>query len=179
MLNALLATLLVLAGIGLLLYLVGLLFNAARPPLDGLISRRWEHWLVARSLARARRGDSLRERGDLEGALREFQAAFFLHPVHDRTLAATVANHHTGLLSRLIAITEEVQGGTVRLFALGKVDRLLNERSELQRRYFADRARARRHQLERQLHENRRELQAALSQLVGEITAARHPTRLH
>lgn len=177
MLNALLATVLVFAGVGLLLYLVTLLFNALSLPLDGT----WERWRITRCVARGRRGDARREAGDLDGALHEFQAAFFLHPVRNRAMASVVVNHHTGLLSRLIAITEDVQGGTVRLFSLAKVDRLLNERSELQRRYFNTRVtpdRQRRRQLDRELDNNRRELQAALRQLIVEIRASRQPARM-
>jgi hypothetical protein len=186
MLNALLATLLVFFGVGLLLYLLALLFNATRAvfglsPLGSLLAVM-ERRSVERCLTRSRRGDVLRERGDLEGALREFHGAFFLYLVRDRQLASRVANHHTGLLSRLIAITEEVQGGTVRLFSLAKVDRLLSERSELQRRYFNRRASPKRESLreiEQQMDENRNELRAALEQLVGEIRSSRQPPHVH
>jgi len=177
MLTALLSILVVFAGVGLLLYLVSLLFNAFSLPLDGV----WERWRIARCVARGRRGDALREAGDVDGALREFRAAFFLYPVRNRTAASVVVNHHTGLLSRLIALTEDVQGGTVRLFSLAKVDRLLNERSELQRRYFNARGapnRQRRRQLDHDLDQNRRELQAALRQMIVEIRASRQPARL-
>lgn len=186
MLNALLATILVFAGVGLLLYLVGLLFNAARSAVGGAgsldLSTTWERWRINRCVARARRGDALRERGDLDGALHEFQAAFFLRPLRNRSLGSVVVNHHTGLLSRLIAITEDLQGGTVRLLSLAKVDRLLNERSELQRRSFASRHagdRPRVRQVEGQLAQNGHELQAALRQLIVEIHSARRTVQLH
>jgi hypothetical protein len=178
MLNALLATILVFVSVGLLLYLVGLLFNAASLPLGGL----WERQRFARCVARARRCDALIEQGSLEPALRQLRAAFYLHAVSSRSLASEVANHHTALLSRLIAITSEVQGGTVRLLSLAKTDRLLTERSDLQRRYFAARQGARRErvrEMQGQLRSNSRELAAALQQLIAEVRAARQPARYH
>src|SRR5262249_38337715 len=140
MVNALLATVLVFVSIGILLYLIGLLFNAASLPLGGLLERQ----RFALYAARARRCDALMQRGQTEQALRQLRAAFYLHAVTNRALATSVANHHTALLSRLIAITSDLQGGTVRLLSLAKTDRLLTERSELQRRYFAAKQGARR-----------------------------------
>lgn len=178
MLNALLATLLVFASAGLLLYLISLLFSAASLPLGSWLERQ----RFARYVARARRCDALMLRGDAEHALRQLRAAFFLYAVHSRSLASAVANHHTGLLSRLISITSDVQGGTVRLLSLAKTDRLLTERSELQRRYFAVRQSARvprRREIRQQLEVNRRELEGALQQLVAEVGAAWQSPRYH
>ncbi len=178
MLNALLATVLVFISVGMLLYLVGLLFNAASLPLGGLLERQ----RFVRYVARARRCDALIQQGNLDQALRYLRAAFYLQPVANRTLASAVANHHTGLLSRLIALTSDVQGGTVRLLSLAKTDRLLTERSELQRRYFAARQSARRErvrEIQAQLATNSRELDAALQQLVAEVHAARQAPRYH
>ena len=178
MLNALLATLLVFISVALMLYLVGLLFNAASLPLGGLLERQ----RFARYVARARRCDDLMQRGDVDQALLQLRAAFYLTPVANRGLATAVANHHTGLLSRLIAITSDVQGGGVRLLSLAKTDRLLTERSELQRRYFAVKQGAPRQRL-REIHDqlrvNGRDLDAALQQLVAEVRAARQPPRYH
>ncbi|HXQ22582.1 MAG TPA: hypothetical protein VN812_12975 [Candidatus Acidoferrales bacterium] len=178
MLSALLATVLVFASVGLLLYLTGLLFNAASLPLGGLLERQ----RFARYVARARRCDALMQQGEIDRGLQQLRAAFYLYAVSNRSLASSVANHHTALLSRLIAITSDLQGGTVRLLSLAKTDRLLTERSELQRRYFAakqgprsDRLR----ELQRQLLANSRELDAALQQLVAEVRAARQPARYH
>jgi hypothetical protein len=178
MLNALLATLLVFASVGVLFYLVGLLFNAASLPLGGFVERQ----RFARYLARARRCDALIQQGDVERALGQLRTAFYLHPVSNRSLASAVANHHTALLSRLLALTSEVQGGSVRLLSLAKTDRLLSERSDLQRRYFAVRQGARRERLcemQAQLGANSRELDAALQQLIAEVRAARQPPRCH
>jgi hypothetical protein len=178
MLNALLATILVFVSVGLMLYLIGILFNAASLPLGGLLERR----RFARFVARARRCDGLMQAGRTDQALQELRAAFYLHTVSNRALASAVANHHTALLSRLIAITSDLQGGTVRLLSLAKTDRLLTERSELQRRYFAVRQgapRQRLRELQEQLRANSRELEAALQQLIAEVHAARQPARYH
>jgi len=209
MLTALLATLLVFVAVGLLLYLVALLYIGVRAAtshgrsaspdraafgglrlakggnrdrLAGGWTRGIEQWRIDRCIAHSRRGDALRESGDLDGALRTYQAGFYLQPVRDRQLASAVANHHTGLLSRLIAVTEDVQGGTVRLFSLAKVDRALNERSELQRRFLSARQsgdRQRRREIDRLLARNRSELLAALRQLIVEIQGSRPAERLH
>jgi hypothetical protein len=178
MLNALLATILAFAAVGLLLYLIGLLFNAASLPLGGLLERQ----RFALYVARARRCDVLMQQGQTERALRVLRTAFYLHTVSNRALASAVTNHHTALLSRLIAMTSDLQGGTVRLLSLAKTDRLLTERSEQQRRYFAAKQsprsqRAR--ELRRQLDDNSRELAAALQQLLAEVRAARQPQRMH
>jgi hypothetical protein len=176
MLNLLLAALVVSASVGLLLYLVSLLFNAASLPLGGWLERR----RFAGYVARARRCDAFLRQGHRDQALRQLRAAFYLHEVSNRSLATSVANHHTGLLSRLISMTSDLQDGSVRLLSLAKTDRLLTERSELQRRYFAarqsprmDRAR----QLRSQLRVNSRDLDAALEQLIAEARAVRQPPR--
>jgi hypothetical protein len=178
MLSAFLATLIVFASVGLLLYLIGLLFNAASLPLGRLFERQ----RFARCVARARQCDALMQQGDIEQALQQLRAAFYLHPVSNRSLATSVANHHTALLSRLLAITSDLQGGTVRLLSLAKTDRLLSERSELQRRYFTARQGSRRErirEIQGQLQTNSRELGASLQQLIAEVRAARQPARYH
>jgi hypothetical protein len=178
MLNALLAALLVSASVGLLLYLVGLLFNAASLPLGGWL----EHRRFGRYIARARRCDAFMKQGRTDQALRQLRAAFYLHEVSSRSLAMSVANHHTGLLSRLISMTSDLQDGSVRLLSLAKTDRLLTERSELQRRYFAARQSPRKnrvHELRSQLHSNSRDLAATLEQLIAEARAVRQPPRYH
>jgi hypothetical protein len=178
MLNAILATVLVFFSVGVLLYLAGLLFEAASLPLGGWLERR----LFERYLARARRSDALMQQGQVERALQQLRAAFYLRAVSSGSLASAVANHHTGLLSRLLSITSDVQGGTVRLLSLAKTDRLLTERSRLQRRYFAGRQNprnARVREIQAQLRINSRELAAALEQLVAEVRAAHQPPRAH
>lgn len=178
MLNSLLATVLVFVSIGVLLYLIGLLFNAASLPLGGLLERQ----RFARYVARARRCDELIQQGHVEPALRLLRTSFYLHAVSNRPLASSVANHHTGLLSRLISITSDLQGGTVRLLSLAKTDRLLTERSELQRKYFAVKQGARStrlREIQQQLRVNSRDLDTVLEQLITEVRAARQPPRFH
>jgi hypothetical protein len=176
MLNLLLAILVVSASIGLLLYVVSLLLNAASLPLGGWVERQ----RFARYVARARRCDAFMKQGHTDQALRQLRAAFYLHEVSNRSLATSVANHHTGLLSRLLSMTSELQDGSVRLLSLAKTDRLLTERSELQRRYFVARQSPRQgrvRELRRQLHVNSRDLNAALEQLMAEARAIRPPAR--
>jgi len=178
MLNALLAAILVLVSVGVLLYLLRLLFNAASLPLGGVLERQ----RFARCATRARRADAMLQRGDLDAALRQLRAAFYLHTVHNRTLSSTVANHHTALLSRLIGITNDLQGGTVRLLSLAKADRLLTERSALQRRFLLAKQGARRERVREiadQLQSNGRELESALQQLVAEVRASQQAPRVH
>jgi hypothetical protein len=178
MLNLLLAGLVVSASIGLLLYVVSLLLNAASLPLGGWLERR----RFARYVARAHRCDAFMKQGHTDQALRQLRAAFYLHAVSNRSLATSVANHHTGLLSRLISMTSDLQDGSVRLLSLAKTDRLLTERSELQRRYFAAKQSPRQgrvRELRNQLHTNSRDLNAALEQLVAEARAVRQPARYH
>lgn len=178
MLNALLAALLVLVSVGLLLHLLGLLFNAARLPFGAW----FERYRFGRHAARARRCDALVQQGHADLALRQLRAAFYLRPVGDRWLAASVANHHTALLSRLISMTSDLRNGSVRLLSLAKTDRLLTERSELQRRYVAARQSRRKdtaQDMRMQLRANRRELESALRQLITEAGAVRQTARYH
>jgi len=178
MLNASVAALLVLAAVGLLVYVAGLLLNAASLPLGRWIERR----RFARYVARVQRFDAAMRDGRSGDALHELRRAFYLDAVGSPALAMAVANHHTGLLSRLIALTSEVQNGTVRLLSLAKVDRLLTVRSALQRGYLAARQSrnpSRIRALRVQLHANRRELAAALEQLIAEAAAVRQPPRYH
>lgn len=179
MFSGVLALLLVLGSVALLLFLVSLLFNALHLPLGRTLERR----RFAARQERGRRGDKLLDSGDVSGALGEFRRAFYLETiVSDRTLLGPVHNHHTGLLSRLIAVTDEVQGGTVRLMSLAKADRLLGERIDLQRRYFRARDGGNATQtrdLYRKLQQNRRDLQTCLEQLVAEISASRPEERVH
>jgi len=178
MLNALLATVLVFLSVGLVLYLSGLLFGAASLPLG----RMFERWHFARYAGRARRCDELIQKGETDEALRQLRAAFYLRVVANRGLASTITNHHTALLSRLIAITSDVQGGSVRLLSLAKTDRLLTERSDLQKRYFAARQGApkeRVRELQQRLEENGAELATALEKLLTEVKTAKQPERYH
>jgi len=178
MLDALFATLVVAASVMVLWYLGWLIVQAATGPLGNMLERQ----RFARHVARARRGDELLQRGAVEEALVEIRAGFYLYPIHSRGLASAVTNHHTGLLARLIAITSDLQGGGVRLLSLAKTDRLLSERSELQRRYFTARQgapRERVREIQVRLAGNSRDLDAALQQLVAEVHNARRPALYH
>jgi hypothetical protein len=178
MLSTLLAVVLVGLSLALLSYLLRLLYNAVRFPLDGFLERQ----RFARAVSRAKRGDELLRAGDVEAALRELRASFYLHPIRNRSLAGTIANHHTGLLSRFISLSADAHGGPVRLLSLAKADRLLEERARLQRKYFVvcqGGPRMRRRQMEAELRGNRRELQATLHSLVTEVRTAQQPLRSH
>lgn len=178
MLNALLAALLVFLSVGLLLYLLRLLFNAASFPVGTWLER----YRFGRCVARARRCDALVRQGQTDLAWRYLRDAFCLHPVSDRALAMSVANHHTGLLSRLISMTSDLHNGSVRLLSLAKTDRLLTERSELQRRFLAARQSPRQHalvELRAQLRANSRDLASTLEQLVAEARAVRQTPQYH
>jgi len=178
MLEALFATLVVAASCATLLYLGQILFNAASGPLGNLLERQ----RFKRHRSRAERSDELLQQGDLDQALTEIRAAFYLYAVYNRNLASAVANHHTGLLARLISITSDLQGGGVRLLSLAKADRLLSERSELQRRWFAARQgapRERLREIQQRLGANSRELDAALLQLINEVRNTRRPVLYH
>jgi hypothetical protein len=180
MLSAVFGLFLVLFALAVILFIVSLLYAAVHLPLGRAIERR----RFASRQERGRRGDRYLESGDVPRALEAFLGAFYLDTiVSDRDLLSAVHNHHTGLLSRLITVTEEVQGGTVRLMSLAKADKLLTERTDLHRRYFRARDGAGRAEhtrdLYRKLHENRRELRTCLRQLVSEITASRAAEQFH
>src|SRR5206468_11944729 len=88
-------------------------------------------------LTHAARGDAHLQERQVEAALREFEAAFCLLIVRvDARLAEQIGRHHTGLLSRLLSVADELPQQRVRLLALAKVDRLLDRRGDLQRAYL-------------------------------------------
>jgi hypothetical protein len=159
-------------SIGVLVYLGSVLWGAARGPLGSFLERQQ----FERHAARVERADRLLREGDIPGALLELEAALYPHPPQTAAMARAVANHHTGLLSRLIAAADSVQGQRVRLISLAKADRLFHERAALQQRYVALRqsgSRQRLRQLEQDLRGNTRELRAALNALSAEIASAR------
>lgn len=172
MLNALLAVVLGVLALGLLAYIGALFLGALGGPLGGYLERR----RFEQRVARAKRIDDLLQRGQVDDALALVLGSFYLSSLRSSGLAGAVANHHTGLLSRLITLTSEAQGGSVRLLSLAKTDRLLAERATLQKRYAAVAQGApaeRRRAVRQQLEVNRRALQAALEQLVEEVRTAR------
>lgn len=172
MLNLALALVLGVVALGLLAYIIALCAGALGGPLGGYLERQ----RFAQRVARAERIDRLLQQGQVDAALPLVVGSFYLSTLRSPGLASAVANHHTGLLSRLIALTSEAQGGSVRLLSLAKTDRLLAERAALQKRHAAGAqggSPQRRRTVRQQLETNRKALQAALTQLVDEVRAAR------
>lgn len=163
---------LVLLPIALALVLA-LLALLARPILLPVLAT-FERARFRRALAHGARGDAhLRERR-VEAALRELEASFYLMTVRaDPRLIEQVARHHVGLLSRLLAVVDDLPRQRVRLLALAKVERLLNRRSEMQRAYLQLASRpprdVRRRQLARALRHNASETRGAVRELIGDL----------
>ena len=167
-----LAVAVVAVSLAVLVYLGGVLWGAVRGPVGSFLERQQ----FERHVQHAQRGDRYLQDGAVSQALSEFEAAFYPHPPQSAAMAKAIANHHTGLLSRLIAAADQVQGERVRLISLAKADRLFHERAALQRRHLALRqsgSRQRLRALEQELRTNSRELRAALSALTAEIASAR------
>lgn len=176
MVDLILAGVLLLVSVALLGYLGALLVRAAGVPLGGLAERR----RISRSLARGRSADRHMAAGDVAAAVAAIRLAFYLRPLSSSASAAQVANHHTGLLSRLLALSSEERRDGVRLLSLAKVDRLLAERSALQRRLLAEtQNRTQRHEVETRLTGNAAELAKALDQLASEVLATHRAERTH
>lgn len=127
-----------------------------------------------RRLAHCARGDAHLNARQIEAALREFEAAFCLFSVRgDPRLAEQIARHHVGLLSRLLAVADDIPHERVRLLALAKVERLLGRRGDMQRAYLQLRTRstrdARRRQLAREMRHNARDTRAAVRELIADL----------
>ncbi len=179
-LAVLFAALLVGGGIAVLAVVLRLMLGGF---CRGLIARL-ERLGFRRREQRRQRGDAYLAAGDVGRALREFRTAFFLSSIRcDRALVEAVHNHHASLLSRFIAITEERQGGSVRLMSLAKAEHLVAERTHLLRRHFVLRARragdGQLRAVRRKLRVNRRELRTCLSQLVAEAHRCGAGGRFH
>jgi len=163
---------LVLLPIALVL-VAGLVSLLARPLVAPALAAL-ERARFQRCLAHAARGDAHLHGRHVEAALRELEAAFCLLIVRaDARLAEQIPRHHTGLLSRLLSVADDLPPQRVRLLALAKVDRLLDRRTEMQRAYLQLRNRplrdARRLQLERELRRNTRETRAAVRELIADL----------
>jgi len=153
--------------------LAGLVTLLARPLVTPAIAAL-EGARFRRCLTRVARGDLQLQGRQIEAALREFEAAFCLLIVRvDARLAEQIARHHTGLLSRLLSVADDLPQQRVRLLALAKVDRLLDRRGDMQRAYLQLRNRplrdGRRLQLERELRRNARETRAAVRELIADL----------
>jgi hypothetical protein len=158
------------AGLALAGALLMLLTRPLVAPVVGAIERA----RLAQRLARAARADGLLRAGDPRAALREVEHAFCLFTVRvDAAVAEQIAAHHTGLLSRCLAVADAVPNGRVRLLALAKVDRLLDRRRETQRALLQLRGRSardtRRLQLERELARNAHLVRQAVRELVADV----------
>jgi hypothetical protein len=174
-----LSVLLCLTGIGITVYLLFLVISA----LTGSFGGFFERAAFQRSSARCAQGDELVEKGDLAGAVQLFGNAFFLKPVRrDSSLLSDIANYHTGLLSRLLTIADEMGKGRARLPSLADADRLLAERLEIHLEYFRavrqhDIERTR--EIERHLRKNEEQVRLAVNQLIDEIRASEERVLYH
>jgi len=157
-------------GIGIAGGLLVLLLHPVLPP----ALRALERGRFGRVLARTARADSHLKARRIDAALRDVEQSFYLHTLRaDTRLADQIAAHHTGLLSRVLTVIDDLPRGRVRLLSLAKVDRLLERRGELQRALLQLRNRSlrdgRRIQLERELRRNARDLRGAIRELVADV----------
>jgi hypothetical protein len=174
MLNIILAALLSAASVMIILYVASLLLRSLQ--LGALI----ESWRLQRYVARVRLGDQCLEKGAVAKAVLRYQQALYPHPAHTREAADAIRRHHTGLLSRLLAAADQVQGDSLRLISLARADRLFQDRDILQRSYLGARSKGKgARDLERELRSNTAELRAALAALAVEITTAGQSERMH
>ncbi|HEV8712351.1 MAG TPA: hypothetical protein VGX03_05920 [Candidatus Binatia bacterium] len=175
----LLGLLLLTVALGVTAYLVSLVCSALLRSFGGV----FEQAMFRRYSLRCGQGDELLEKGDLAGAVRVFAEAFFLKPVRrDSSLLSDIANYHTGLLSRLLTVADEMGKGRARLPSLADTDRLLAERLEIHLDYFrvlkgGETQQLR--QIERSLRANEAQVRAAISRLVEEIRASEERVLYH
>jgi hypothetical protein len=167
------------AGVGVLVYLLRILTAAFSQSFGGVFEKAAFHHCSTRCA----RGDELFEKGDHVGAMQAFSEAFFLRPIRqDADLLSEIANYHTGLLSRLLTIADELGKGRVRLLSLARTDRLLAERLEIQLDYFratkrGDRERLR--DIDRRLRENQSQVRTVITRLVEEIRSSEERVMYH
>lgn len=166
-------------GIGVIGYLCSLLFSAFSSSFGGV----FEQSALRRYIRRCRQGDALLEHGDLVGAMRIFSESFFLKPIRrDSSLLSDIANYHTGLLSRLLTVADELGKGSARLLSLAETDRLLAERLEIQLEYFRLRKRGETkllREIEPRLRENEAEVRATVRRLIEEIRTSEERVMYH
>jgi hypothetical protein len=174
-----LSAILLIVGLGIVSYLVFLVLSAFTRSFGGLLERA----AFRRYNTRCEQGDELLERGDFAGAMRIFGGAFFLKPVRrDSALLSDIGNYHTGLLSRLLTVADEMGKGRARLPSLADADRLLAERLEIHLDYFralkqgdSERARA----SERRLRDNEVQVRTAVDRLINEIRSSEEKVLYH
>ena len=174
-----LGLLLLVAGLGVIIYLVFLVLSALPLSFGGA----FEQAMFRRYRLRCEQGDELLEKGDLAGAIRIFADAFFLKPVRrDSSLLSDIANYHTGLLSRLLTIADEMGKGRARLPSLADTDRLLAERLEIHLEYFRILKNGETPQLreiERNLRTNEAQVRLAIGRLIDEIRSSEERVLYH
>jgi hypothetical protein len=166
-------------GIGVVGYLCSLLFSALFSSFGGI----FEQSALRRYSTRCKRGDELLEKGDLAGAMRVFAESFFLKPIRrDSSLLSDIANYHTGLLSRLLTIADELGKGSARLMSLAETDHLLAERLEIQLDYFRRLKHGETQHLrdiDYRLRENESKVRAAVRRLIEEIRSSEERVMYH
>lgn len=174
-----LAVLMLVIGLGVAAYVLLLVFSAAIDSCGGLFERAVFH----RYSKRCDQGDELLEKGDFAGAIHFFSRAFFLKPVRrDSALLSDVATYHTGLLSRLLTIADEIGKGRARLPSLAGVDQLLAERLELHFEYFRVLKQGngqRLREIERRLRHNEGQVRLAVNRLIDEVRASEERVLYH
>lgn len=168
----LLALILLLVAIGVLALLGLVLFSACQCAFGGIFERA----AFRKSNLHCCEGDNLIEKGDFAGAVRHFGDAFFLKPIRrESELLSDIKNYHTGLLSRLLTIADEMGKGRARLPSLADTDRLLGERLEIQIDYLRALKRSNRSQLltaEDRLKHNEGLTRLAIHRLLDEIRSS-------
>jgi hypothetical protein len=171
-----LALVLALVAVALIALIASLLWGAVRAPLQGAFERQ----RIDRYVARVQAADRALAAGDLDGVLAVLPDAFCPYLARSQDVANAIANHHTGLLARLIAAADARHDGRVRLLSLAKVDRLLQERVALQRRYLSARQSGRGGRpLTREWRANTQAVRAALASFAAEVAARSPAARVH
>lgn len=163
MITIILAVVLGLAGLTAVAVASLLILRPLWSPLGAAVERA----RLQRCVARRDRGDGRLAADDVPGALREFGGAFcFLVPRAEPGLIVEIARLHTGLLSRFISIGDNLPGAHVQLFSLAKVERLLEQWMETQRRALRRTPTARDMS---ELQQHRRAAEQAIRELVGDL----------
>jgi hypothetical protein len=174
-----LSVLLIVLGVGIAAYIMFVMLTALSSSFGGMV----EQAVFRRARARCEKGDAFLEKGDLAGAVRVFGEAFFLKPIRrEPSLLSDIANYHTGLLSRLLTVADEMGKGRARLPSLAEVDRLLAERLEMHLDYFRTVKRddpQHLREIERHLRENEAHVRASIRRLIEEIRSSEERVLYH
>ena len=178
-LTLLFTAMLIVISIGIIGFLLFLVFSAFLRSFGGSFERA----AFRRYSTRCGRGDELLEQGDFAGAVQIFGEVFFLKPIrHDSTLLSDIGNYHTGLLSRLLTVADEMGKGRARLPSLPDADRLLAERLELHYDYFRarkDNDTDRMREDTRCLRDNEAQVRVVVGRLLNEIRSSEERVLYH